>query len=90
MTPSSAGPAALTIQLALSSKEMSEEQIEICDRINEYYPSKSNKPNWQWRTPFRTQTVLFNDLNDKEAIFLKLDSLLPEIDAFEADLRSKL
>ena len=78
------------IQLALSSKEMPEEQIEICDRINEYYPSKWNKPNWQWRTPFRTQTVIFNDLNDKEAIFLKLDSLLPEIDAFESDLRSKL
>ena len=78
------------IQLALSSKEMPEEQIEICDRINEYYPSKWNKPNWQWRTPFRTQTVILNDLNDKEAFFLKLDSLLPEIDAFESDLRSKL
>ena len=77
------------IQLALSSKEMPEDQLETSDRINEFYPTKYDKEDWQWRTPFRTQTLEFEDLNQKEVVFAKLDSLLPEIEAFEADLRSK-
>ena len=78
------------IQLALSSKEMPEDQLETSDRINEFYPTKWNKEDWQWRTPFRTQTLEFEDLDDKEAIFTKLDTFLQDIDAFETDLRSKL
>lgn len=78
------------IQLALSSKEMPQDQLETSDRINEMYPTKYDKENWQWRTPFRTQTIAFEDLNDKEAVFAKLDLLLPEIMGFEEELKSKL
>ena len=78
------------IQFALSSRSMPEDQLETSDRINEFYPTKWDKEDWQWRTPFRTQNVEFDDLNHTEAIFAKLDSLLPEIEAFEEDLRSKL
>lgn len=78
------------IQLALSSKEMPEDQLETSDRINEFYPTKYDKPDWQWRTPFRTETLEFEDLDDKDAVFAKLDSLIPVIHEFEEDLRSKL
>lgn len=78
------------IQLALSSKEMPEDQLETSDRINEFYQTKYDKPEWQWRTPFRTETLEFEDLDDKDAVFAKLDSLIPVIHEFEEDLRSKL
>ena len=78
------------IQLALSAKEMPEDQVETCDRINEFYPSKGNKPDWQWRTPFRTATVEIADANDKESIFAKLDVCMQEINDFEEDLKQKL
>ena len=78
------------IQLAISSKEMPEDQIETCDRINEFYPSKFNKPDWQWRTPFRTDNVTFDNLDDKNEIFAKLDESLKNIIKFQEDLREKI
>ena len=69
---------------------MPEDQLETSDRINEFYPTKYDKAEWQWRTPFRMETLEFEDLDDKDAVFAKLDSLIPVIDAFEDDLRSKL
>ena len=78
------------VQLALSSKEMPEDQLETSDRINEFYPSKWNKPDWQWRTPFRTATVDIEDVSNKSAIFAKLDSCMQEIRDFEEDLKQKL
>lgn len=80
----------LFVQLALSSKEMPIEQQEMSDRINEYYPTKFNKADWQWRTPFRTETCNFDDINDKQDVFAKLDICLQKICAFEADLKTKL
>ena len=80
----------LFVQLALSSKEMPIEQQELSDRINEYYPTKFNKADWQWRTPFRTETCNFDDINDKQDIFEKLDSCLQKISAFEDDMKNKL
>ena len=78
------------IQLALSSKEMPEDQLETSDRINEFYPSKYDKSEWQWRTPFKTATVEFDDINDKDAVFAKLDECLQEIRGFEDDLNQKI
>ena len=78
------------VQLALSSKEMPKDQLETSDRINEFYPSKWNKPDWQWRTPFRTATVDIEDVSDKTAIFAKLDACMQEIHDFEEDLKQKL
>lgn len=78
------------IQLALSSKEMPEDQLEISERINVFYPAKWGKKDWQWRIPFSTKSVAFDNLNDREAVFAVLDSLLPEIEAFEVDLGNKL
>ena len=62
----------------------------MCDRINEYYPSKVQKDEWLWRTPFKTSTVEIGDDLSKEAIFAGLDACLKEIQKFEADLKQKL
>ena len=78
------------IQLALSSKEMPQDQLELSDRINSVYPSKYDKPDWQWRTPFRTETISFDDLTDKEEVFARLDESLQSIRIFEEDLQQKL
>lgn len=78
------------IQLALSSKEMPQDQLELSDRINAVYPSKYDKPDWQWRTPFRTETISFDDLTDKEELFARLDESLQSIRIFEEDLQQKL
>ena len=74
------------IQLALSAKEMPKDQLETSDRINEFYPTKNFRTDWQWRTPFRTGTVEFDDIEDKEAVFAKLDECLQEVCEFEKNL----
>ena len=62
----------------------------MCDRINEYYPSKVQKAEWQWRTPFKTSTVEIAEELSKETILAGLDKCLSEIQAFEIDLKQKL
>ena len=49
-----------------------------------------DKQDWQWRTPFRTETISFDDLTAKEAIFMQLDESLQNIRKFEKDLMEKL
>ncbi len=78
------------IQLALSSRNATEDFMAMCEQINEYYPSKFQKDDWQWRNPFKTSTVGISDDLSKEAIFAGLDECLKEIQAFEANLKQKL
>ena len=78
------------IQLSFSSRNATEDFMVLCDRINEHYPSKVQKAEWQWRTPFKTSTVEIAEVLSKEAIFAGLDKCLKEIQAFEADLKQKL
>lgn len=77
------------IQLAISSKNITDELRAACDRVNKYYPAKVEKDDWQWRTPFKTTAIELGDELDKTAIFAKLDSCMQEILAFEAELKSK-
>lgn len=78
------------IQLALSSQNATDDFMTMCKRINEYYPSRVQKAEWQWRTPFKTTSVEIDDPLSKDAIFAKLDSCLKEIQAFEAELKQTL
>ena len=78
------------IQLAISSLNATEDFMAMCERINEHYPSKVQKEDWQWRAPFKTSTVEIAEVLSKEAIFAGLDECLKEIQAFEADLKQKL
>ena len=77
-------------QLAISSKGMPADQIEISDRINAFYPEKNDKPDWEYRIPFRTADEDLGDLNDKDVVFAKLDVFLNEIFRFEKELQHKL
>jgi hypothetical protein len=78
------------IQFAISARNATEDFMAICDRINEHYPSKIQKEDWQWRTPFKTSTVEIAEDYSKGTIFAGLDECLKEIQAFEADLKQKL
>ncbi|MBR6059121.1 MAG: hypothetical protein IKP58_13220 [Victivallales bacterium] len=78
------------IQLAFSSLNATEDFMAMCERINEHYPSKVQKEDWQWRVLFKTSTVEIAEVLSKEAIFAGLDECLKEIQAFEADLKQKL
>lgn len=78
------------IQLSLSSRNATKEFLELCERINEYYPAKFPKEHWQWRSPFKTATIAVNKESSKEEIFARLDACLEEVKAFEEDLKEKL
>ena len=78
------------IQLSLSSRNATKEFLELCERINEYYPAKFSKEDWQWRSPFKTTTIAVNKESSKEEIFARLDTCLEEVKAFEKDLKEKL
>ncbi len=78
------------IQFALSSRNAPEDFLALCDRINEFYPAKMGKDEWQWRTPFKTSKVYLDEELSTDKIFAKLDDCLKEIQAFEADLKQKL
>lgn len=80
----------LYIQFAISAKNATEEFLAICDRINEHYPAKFDKEDWQWRTPFKTSSIKVDDELSREAISESLEKCLQEIQAFEADLKQKL
>ena len=78
------------IQLSLSSRNATKEFLELCERINEYYPAKFPKEHWQWRSPFKTAIIAVNKESSKEEIFARLDTCLEEVKAFEKDLKEKL
>ena len=78
------------VQLSISSHNITDEFRVICDRINEFYPSKMGKEEWQYRLPFKTKSFVIGEPLSKEAIFASLDTCLEEILAFESDLRKKL
>ena len=78
------------VQLSISSHNITDEFRAICDKINEFYPAKMGKEEWQYRLPFRTKSFTIGDTLSKEAIFASLDACLEEILAFEADLAEKI
>jgi site-specific DNA-methyltransferase (adenine-specific) len=78
------------IQLAISAKNITEELRTTCDKLNQFYPAKMGKVDWQWRIPFKTSTILIDDDIKKETVFASLDSCMNEIITFEADLAAKM
>lgn len=78
------------IQCAVSSRNIPDDFRAICNRINELYPAKSGKEDWQWRTHFKSTTMTIGDELSKEEIFSKLNQCLEEIMRFEDELRQRL
>ncbi len=74
------------MQLALSGKNIPADLKEICEKINEHYPSKRQSENWQWRVPFSADRVVIPYGMGDEDILKKLDQQYAKIMAFEKDL----
>ena len=78
------------IQLALSAKEMTDEQKKVCEQINQYYPSRHQKEDWLWRAPFATKHARTDDEMSEEKIRTSLDKQLEEVLTFEDKLKKIL
>lgn len=75
------------VSLTLSSRNLTDEQREICNKINEHFPSRQQKANWQWRTPFATKQVKIEEELSEDKIFEQLDKKLEDIKKFETELK---
>lgn len=75
------------IQLSLSAKNITDEQRDMCNRINEHFPSRQQKENWQWRTPFVTKHSKVDEDLSEDKIYDHLDKKLEEVKAFEEKLK---
>lgn len=80
----------VAIQLSLSSRNMSQELLSQCERIDQFYPSRHKRENWQWCMPFKTKPISISEPTDRTLLFKALDERLQEILAFEKDLKAKL
>jgi len=67
------------IQLVLNSKNISEECMKACEKLNELYFQSWWKDGWQWRTYFMTKTRKVGDDISEESIYISLDQLWEEV-----------
>lgn len=78
------------LYLTLGSKNLTDMERDICDKINEHFPSRQQKANWQFRTPFATKQVKLDEELSEEKIFEQLDKKLLELKAFEEKLQKAM
>ena len=77
------------VQMAINSQNITEEFKAICDKIQIHYPDKKNDKEWDYRIPFKTETISADGLT-KSKLFTYLDECMVKIHSFEEDLISKL
>lgn len=80
----------VAIQLSINSQNMSKELLAQCERINQFFPSRQKREDWQWRMPFKTHPISIYEPINRAMLFKCLDERLQEILIFEKDLKSKL
>lgn len=78
------------IQLSLSARNLPDDQRKVCNKINEYFPSRMQKENWQWRIPFVTKHSKTDEELTEERIWENLDKKLEEVKVFEEKLKGYL
>lgn len=71
--------------LTISSKNLTEEQKNICNRISTFL-SKPKKENWQWWTPFTAKQVKIDEEMTEQTILEFLDKKWEELKKLEKDL----
>lgn len=74
------------IQMAVSAKDIPADLRAICDRINEHFPSRQQKVNWQWRTHFTSRHSKTDEELSEDKIFEQLNKRFEEVRAFEEKL----
>ena len=81
---------AFIVSLAVSSHDIPDDLLEMCNRIIAVFPSKIQKNNWQWRKHFATRKIKVDDELNEEKIYQHLDKCLNEVKVFEKELIEKL
>lgn len=76
--------------LTISSKNLTEEQKEICEKIGTHAASKPKRENWQWWTPFAAKQIKIEEEMTEEKIFELLDKKWEELKKFEEKLTEML
>jgi hypothetical protein len=80
------------LQLAFSAQNLNQQEREFLESIDELFGNKKIKENWQWRTVYKTKTILINDMNmdlNKEEIYKNLNDGLKEVFKNEEKILSK-
>ena len=80
------------LQLAFSAQNLNQQEREFLESIDELFGNKKIKENWQWRTVYKTKTILVNDMNmdlNKEEIYKNLNDGLKEVFKNEEKILSK-
>ncbi len=75
------------IQMSVSGRNMTDEQKQVFVKINENFPSRQQKENWQWRTHFVSKRGKTGDELSDEKIYAQLDKMLDEINLFESKIK---
>ncbi len=78
------------IQLAFSSQNAPDELMGRFEQINKFYPAKTKKADWIWRTAYKTHPVDIDEDISEDNIFAGLDNCLKEIKTVEADIKDKI
>ena len=76
----------VNMQLALSAKNIPDDLKEICEKINEHFPSRKQKVNWLWRCPFITRSETISEDMTDESILQVLSDQYAQIKQFEKKL----
>lgn len=78
------------IKLVISGKNITDGFRDICDEINELYPTTFDKDDWKWRTPFRTKNILIPEDFSRDELASSLEKGLDELRSFENRLEKQL
>lgn len=76
----------VAMQLALSGKNIPADLRATCEKINEYYPSKKQYENWQWRVPFSADRFVVPYDMTEEEIIKQLDAQFVVLMDYERNL----
>ena len=74
------------IKLSFSSRNLSEEQLNICSEVSKYVDTQPAKEKWQWWGVYKTEKIAIPDNLSEEIIFGGLDKALDKVLAFEKEL----
>lgn len=80
----------IRMKFVLNSQNMSQDVKDICEKINNYFPAKKQKENWEWRCPFVTKYVSISETLSDEQILQILSDQYAQLRAFEKKLINAL
>jgi hypothetical protein len=78
------------MQFALSGKNLPDNLRVVCDRINDKFPARVQRENWQWRCPYSTNRVRLDQNTTKSDVIRYLEELFALLMKFEKDMMEEL